>query len=190
MGGGAGRPRSKTTHCSSWCSPPEEPYPCAEERRLFYVAVTRARHHTYILSDIYAPSVFVKEMLDGHHKDDAFDHIVTEGSVKAQTAVVRCPSCAGWFERKSSPSGELYGCRNYPYCEERAIRCERCRTMSLVRQSHAYVCVNTDCRHTQRVCPQCGTGALQARTGKYGPFLGCSNYHRGLCTYTENLPIR
>jgi DNA helicase-4 len=49
--------------------PDEEPYPCAEERRLFYVAVTRARHHTYILSDIYAPSVFVKEMLDGHHTD-------------------------------------------------------------------------------------------------------------------------
>jgi DNA helicase-4 len=58
--------------------PVEEPYLFVEERWLFYVAVTRARHHTYILSDIYAPSVFVKEMLDGHHKDDAFDHIVTE----------------------------------------------------------------------------------------------------------------
>lgn len=139
--------------------PDEEPYPCAEERRLFYIAVTRARHHSYILSDISAPSVFVQEILAGHHTDYAFHHLVTEGGQREQAAVVRCSRCDGWFERKSSSSGEFYGCRNDPYCEERAIRCERCRTMSLVRQSHAYVCVNTDCRHTQRICPQCGTGA-------------------------------
>ena len=170
--------------------PDEEPYPFAEERRLFYVAVTRARHHTYILSDICAPSVFVQEMLDGRHKDYEFNHIVTEGGRgnRLRWSAVRVVD--GWFERKSSPSGEFYGCRNYPYCEERASRCERCGTMSLVRQTHAYVCAHTACRHTQRICPQCGTGALQARTGKYGPFFGCSNYHRGLCTYTENLPVR
>jgi DNA helicase IV len=118
----------------------------------------------------------VKEMLDGHHKDYTFHHIVTEVGVKAQAVVVRCSRCDGWFEQKSSPSGEFYGCSNFPYCEERAIRCERCGTQSLVRQTRTYVCAHTACRHTQRICPPCGTGALQARTGKYGPFLGCSNY--------------
>jgi DNA helicase-4 len=81
--------------------PDEEPYPFAEERRLFYVAVTRARHHTYILSDISAPSVFVQEMLDGHHHGYEFNHLVTEGGKEEQAAVVRCPRCDGWFERKS-----------------------------------------------------------------------------------------
>jgi len=170
--------------------PAEEPYPCAEERRLFYVAVTRARHHTYVLSDVCAPSVFVKEMLDGRDTDYEFHHLVTEGGIVEQAAVVRCTSCSGWFERKSSSSGEFYGCRNFPYCEERTIRCEQCRTRSLVRQTHAYVCVNTACGHTQRICPGCGTGALQERKGKHRPFFSCSNYHRGLCTYTENLPVR
>jgi DNA helicase IV len=170
--------------------PAEEPYPYAEERRLFYVSVTRARHHTYILSDISAPSVFVQEMLDGRNQAYEFNYFVTEGGRQEQAAVVRCPSCHGWFERKSSPSGEFYGCKNYPYCEERACRCEQCGTQSLVRQTHAYVCVSATCQHTQPICPQCDTGVLQERKGRYGPFLGCSNYRLGLCTYTEDLPVR
>jgi len=170
--------------------PDEEPYPFAEERRLFYVAVTRARHHTYILSDICAPSVFVQEMLDGRHTDYEFNHILTEGEMQEQAAVVRCPSCDGLCERKSTPSGAFYGCRNYPYCEVRSGRCEQCGTRSLVRQTNAYVCLNTACGHTQRICPRCGKGTLQERTGRHGPFLGCSNYHRGLCTCAENLPVQ
>jgi DNA helicase IV len=116
--------------------PPEEPYPFAEERRLFYVAVTRARYHTYVLSDVSAPSAFVRDMLDGRHQIYRFDHWVTEGGRQRQASLVRCARCGGWFERKSFPSSEFYACRNYPYCEEHASRCEECRTRSLVRQTH------------------------------------------------------
>jgi DNA topoisomerase-1 len=38
-----------------------------------------------------------------------------------------------------------------------------------------------------QVCPQCGQGTLTVKSGKYGPFLGCSRYVAG-CTYTEKLP--
>ena len=38
-------------------------YPFAEERRLFYVAMTRARHGTYLIADSQRPSPFVKELL-------------------------------------------------------------------------------------------------------------------------------
>jgi len=34
------------------------------------------------------------------------------------------------------------------------------------------------------VCPQCG-GNLRIANGRYGEFLGCSNYPR--CKYTRNL---
>ena len=121
--------------------PAEEPYLFAEERRLFYVAVTRARHHTYMLSDIYAPSVFVQEMLDGHHKDYAFDHLVTEGGREGT-------GCGGPLSRVATdgssgsprhPANSM-AVRNFPYCEERAIRCERCRTMSL-RAPNAHLCL-------------------------------------------------
>ena len=34
----------------------------AEERRLMYVAITRARYKTYLLYDINSPSIFIKEL--------------------------------------------------------------------------------------------------------------------------------
>lgn len=34
------------------------------------------------------------------------------------------------------------------------------------------------------ICPRCG-GTLIKRKGKYGSFLGCSNYPK--CRFTENL---
>jgi DNA topoisomerase-1 len=36
-----------------------------------------------------------------------------------------------------------------------------------------------------RVCPTCGTGRLGLKTGKFGAFLGCSNYPD--CNYTKEL---
>lgn len=38
-------------------------YPYGEERRLFYVAITRAKFKTYVLYDKRLPSVFVNEFL-------------------------------------------------------------------------------------------------------------------------------
>ena len=42
----------------------EDPYPFAEERRLFYVALTRARKGVYLVSDQVRPSPFVRELLE------------------------------------------------------------------------------------------------------------------------------
>jgi len=36
-----------------------------------------------------------------------------------------------------------------------------------------------------RTCPACGSGRLSLKTGKFGAFLGCSNYPD--CTYTKQL---
>ncbi|MCZ5524132.1 ATP-binding domain-containing protein, partial [Escherichia coli] len=42
--------------------PEQEPYLFAEERRLFYVAVTRARHYVFMIFDIQNTSAFVEEI--------------------------------------------------------------------------------------------------------------------------------
>ena len=41
-----------------------ESYPNAEERRLFYVALTRARHQVHLLVDRDRPSTFALELLN------------------------------------------------------------------------------------------------------------------------------
>lgn len=46
--------------------PAKDTYPFSEERRLFYVALTRAKHKVYIISDDNAPSCFVDELINDH----------------------------------------------------------------------------------------------------------------------------
>ena len=38
-------------------------YPYEEERRLFYVALTRTKNNVYLLTSYTKPSIFVKEIL-------------------------------------------------------------------------------------------------------------------------------
>jgi DNA helicase-4 len=39
---------------------------------------------------------------------------------------------------------------------------------------------------SSEVCPECRTGFLVSRTGRYGPFFGCTNYPR--CNHTRKAP--
>lgn len=41
---------------------PNEKFPYAEERRLFYVAITRCKEQTFLLYDKNSPSIFIKEI--------------------------------------------------------------------------------------------------------------------------------
>ncbi|MFN3869601.1 MAG: type I DNA topoisomerase [Hyphomicrobiaceae bacterium] len=38
-----------------------------------------------------------------------------------------------------------------------------------------------------RQCPACGTGRLSLKPSRFGPFIGCSNYGEGTCSYTRQL---
>jgi DNA helicase-4 len=44
--------------------PEAKSFPNAEERRLFYVAMTRARRRVYLVGGRYAPSRFLQELID------------------------------------------------------------------------------------------------------------------------------
>jgi len=46
----------------------KEPIPNAEERRLFYVSMTRAKKHVYLIADAKNPSSFVREIESGDYE--------------------------------------------------------------------------------------------------------------------------
>lgn len=77
----------------------------AEERRLFYVALTRARRMVVLYCDARLPSPFVTELQrDGR--------VVFGGGGKRL-----CPSCKrGSLARREGPFSAFLGCTRYPLC--------------------------------------------------------------------------
>lgn len=83
-----------------------EPYEHAEERRLFYVALTRAKRRVYLLIDDTAQSVFIREL--ERNKPD----------IRKKAAELKCPECElGNLIEKPGRYGAFYGCSNYPHCK-------------------------------------------------------------------------
>lgn len=79
-----------------------ETYPFAEERRLFYVALTRAKVKSFLVVVDSNKSAFVSEM-----EHDYADELKKEAFT--------CPWCGGYLKKVSGPHGEFYGCSNYRY---------------------------------------------------------------------------
>ena len=91
-----------------------EAHPNAEERRLLYVALTRARRRAYLLAEGGPPSGFVTELIGGEYNVTLFGRL-PEGDMP-------CPQCKeGRVERleKARNGSVFYGCSNWPYCAHR-----------------------------------------------------------------------
>ena len=78
-------------------------YPFAEERRLFYVAMTRARVGVYLITDPVRPSTFVTELRQ------------QSGSLRQLDArAPECPSChRGRLRVMNGSRGQFWGCTEY-----------------------------------------------------------------------------
>ena len=88
----------------------DDGFPHSEERRLFYVALTRARQSVTIFTVAGLESPFVVELL----RDP--DVVVRDGSGTGD--VVRpCPQCGqGTMRLRSGRYGSFYGCSQFPRC--------------------------------------------------------------------------
>ena len=138
---------------------------------------TRARRQVFLLAEGGPPSAFVTELIDGGYDITVFGRL-PEGDVP-------CPQCKeGRLERRENARGGsiFYGCSNWPYCEHTGRPCPKCGTGLPVRSGGAFRC--RDCGGSIESCPSCG-GWLETRMGKFGRFLGCSNFPD--CDYTRNL---
>lgn len=154
----------------SLVSPEAEPFPNAEERRVMYVAVTRARRTVTILASEARPSVFVEELT----KEPEFGVVVPAGA-KAHTHT--CPSCGGRLLHMPGKDGsDWYRCEHVKLCGSRMPACPACGVGLPVRSPTSGDLVCGDCGETQQACPSCDAGWLVERRGRYGAFLGCVRF--------------
>jgi DNA helicase-4 len=137
----------------------DEEYRFAEERRLFYVALTRTKNEVVLLipTDV---SLFAEELLT----DNDFLFSATDEKVSK----TNCPYCqTGFLVVRQNPikNNHFLGCSHYPSCNQ---------TFNDI----------TLLEHTM-LCPSCKSGFMTKRKGQYSEFLGCTNYPK--CRNTIDL---
>lgn len=167
--------------------PPEDSFPCSEERRLFYVAMTRAKERLVLVANDQQPSPFVLELLKQRQDSSGLD--VVRG---AETVLKTCPACGvGIIVARDGVNGRFYSCTKSPVCSHTEEACPSCRNGFLMEQDGGFVCSNHGCDHRARMCPRCRRGWLETKTNRKDgtTFLGCSRYRdeEAPCTHTEDL---
>ena len=84
-----------------------EQIPFAEERRVFYVALTRARRRVLILAPVKGSSIFLQDLPEYARAKMCDD---------TQNAAT-CPKCKKGRLVLRSGNSAFYGCTNYPQCD-------------------------------------------------------------------------
>ena len=131
----------------------------AEERRLFYVALTRTKNRVYIVVPEQHPSKFVTELISD------FKNVKVNGKINevddANSAdIKRCPICGYPLQLRYKPHYglKLWLCSNEPEICDFMTNDLRGGDLSILK------------------CDRCQDGYLIVKEGKLGPFLGCTNY--------------
>jgi DNA helicase-4 len=109
--------------------PAPESFPRAEERRLFYVALTRARRAVLLISHPRRMSPFVIELL----KDP---HVIVAGNNDAPVEI--CPGCGqGTLVERNGKFGPFLACTTFPACKyTRQRQQQRPGTSPAARRRH------------------------------------------------------
>lgn len=153
----------------SLVSPEEEAFQNAEERRVMYVAMTRARHTLTILTSNARPSSFVTEL----RKDPAYGISTAPG---AEPEAHICGECGGRLLGVTGQDGRVwYRCEHVQHCGNILPACPSCGT-ALPRHAEGTSEVRCTCSATYPTCPDCEDGWLVERSGSFGKFLGCVRY--------------
>ncbi|WP_206057401.1 UvrD-helicase domain-containing protein [Nitratireductor sp. XY-223] len=150
--------------------PEPENFDHAEERRLFYVALTRARKSVTILADRTKPSVFVRELAD----DPQYGTIETGDPGVAD---MQCGACGGRILKKNGRNGRPYfHCEHRPLCDQWLPSCGACGNDLPAAGDSSLETKICSCGAAYSTCPECGDGWLVHRDGPYAEFFGCVRY--------------
>lgn len=131
--------------------PEGENYAFAEERRLFYVAVTRTKNRTFVLTDNNSPSIFFREFSES--RSCCFVHI----RKPEKEAAPLCPRCRTGRLYVVENNGKTFvGCSNHPKCKYKL------NDLSILTNP--------------RKCLICGGFLVKRKDRNNHWFLGCTNY--------------
>lgn len=134
----------------------EELFTFAEERRLFYVALTRTKNRCYLMCpEEY--SNFIEEL-------KSYENIeYIKNNDKEEK--INCPICKTGYlvKRKGAKEKIFYSCSNFPQCSFKTS--DMTNIKSKVR------------------CPSCGN-FMTLKKGPYGEFYGCNSYPNCKTTYS------
>ena len=165
--------------------PKAESYPHAEERRLFYVALTRAKHRVYLVCDMTRCSPFIRELVEGEYPLDLDELPASPEQLNAISA--NCPVCTEGFlvtRVNRATRKSFVGCSNYPRCTHIENGCDRCNAPMSVSGRYR-ICVSPNCDGWAAVCPTSGGRMVFRDKAKR---WGCSHYRgteAGSCRYME-----
>lgn len=151
---------------------PDSGFAFAEERRVFYVAMTRAKRQCILLTPAKRMSRFIIELLE--MADPSQVEIVPEPVSES----VSCPDCAGRMIARDGQHVAFWSCHNFPQCNGKRRLCPACKRGTPVRKPNGqFRCSLTRCRFVGQGCPSAHCdGMLTPRSGKFGDFWGCTNY--------------
>jgi len=150
--------------------PEPETYDHAEERRLFYVALTRARKSVTVLADRQKPSAFARELVETP------DYGVVELGGTG-VAAHRCGACGGRMLAQTSRTGSPYfQCEHRYLCGEMLRPCSACGKDLPVADTATPGQLSCSCGAHYPACPECADGWLVERKGRWGRFLGCVKF--------------
>ena len=133
----------------------------AEERRLFYVAMTRTKNRVYMIVPKNRPSRFIAELIRDYPGITVHGELDIDKSSEPELAgIKRCPIC-GYplqYKHKKDFGKKLWICTNEP---------EMCDFMTNdLRGGYMRILK----------CDRCNDGYLIVKKGVDGPILGCTNY--------------
>ena len=144
--------------------------PFAEERRLFYVAMTRTKNRVYIAAPKVRPSRFLVELI----RDFKIPHGEELNMQVADLFSLRCPICGCPLKYEFNKN---YGL-NLWICTNEAELCD------FMTNDKVHM-------HDILKCPKCADGYLIVRKNpKNGDvFYGCTNYHNEKKQCTNMIPL-
>lgn len=101
-----------------------------EERRLFYVALTRAKHTATLMTVSGKESPFVTELVERGRLEDS--------PLSTAEEILPCPSCGeGSLVPRNGPYGAFLGCSTFPTCRHTEQRSGHTRAPGLRTETSA-----------------------------------------------------